>query len=83
MNQAYDRASQLIKETKISGQDVSIITEHGTVVSNAGSISINGDMIVINDPKKFAELTSIASNFEVYRKTDDTIQFDMMFYDEK
>lgn len=83
MNQAYDRASQLISEVPITGEDINIVTEHGTTVSNAGSISINGEMIMILDPKKFAELTSLASNFEVYRKTDDTIQFDMMFYDEK
>lgn len=81
VNQAFDRASELMKELRISGNDVSIVAEHGTVISNASSISINGDKIIVNDPQMFAEMTSLASNFEIYRKTDDTIQFDMMFYD--
>ena len=83
MDQVYACAVCDIVECVDCSNGTEVMIEQGTLVSNASSISINGAEIVISNPKLFAEITSSASNFEIYPKLDGSIQFDMMFYHQK
>ena len=47
---------------------------------NSGSISANLNELVIHDPTEFSALISEADNFEIYPKTDGTIQLNITFY---
>lgn len=45
-----------------------------------GSVSVRGDHILIHNKALFLKLISLASNFDVYPKTDGTIQMDFTFH---
>lgn len=47
---------------------------------NIGTISIKGTNIKFDKPEWFAQIARIASGFDVYPKTDGTIQMDLIFY---
>ncbi len=44
-------------------------------------LEIITDELIVDDMKKFCETMSIAANFEVYPRTDGTIQFNVVFND--
>lgn len=63
-----------------NGKDVDVIYELNKPYTSMGSISIIGKEIIITSPKMFARVAEMASNFEVYPKTDGTVQMNFTFH---
>ena len=48
--------------------------------ASVGVIRILAKRLVIRDPAAFARATALASNYEIYPRTDGTIMFALTFY---
>lgn len=62
------------------GKNVDITYELNTPYTSMGSVSVVGKEIVITNPALFAKIAAMASNFEVYPKTDGTVQMNFTFH---
>lgn len=62
------------------GKNVDIIYELNAPYTSMGSVSVVGKEIVITNPALFAKVAAMASNFEVYPKTNGTVQMNFTFH---
>lgn len=63
-----------------SGRGVTVSCALNTPYVSMGSVSIIGKEIKIVNTKLFTMAVSLASNFEVYTKTDGKVQMDLTFH---
>lgn len=82
-------ASDRVKEVKMAhkvlklitkGKNVDIQCELNAPYMSMGAVSITGKEIVITNPTLFTKISEIASNFEVYPKTNGTVQMNFTFH---
>lgn len=59
------------------------ITYHYTSGRKIGSLTIVGKKIKFNDTDAFLDAIDLANNFEVYPKTDGTVQMNLAFFDNR
>lgn len=62
------------------GKNVDITYELNAPYTSMGSVSVVGKEIVITNPALFAKVAAMASNFEVYPKTNGTVQMNFTFH---
>ena len=62
------------------GKNVDITYELNAPYTSMGSVSVTGNEVVITNPALFAKVAEMASNFEVYPKTNGTVQMDFTFH---
>lgn len=62
------------------GKNVDITYELNAPYTSMGSVSVTGKEVVITNPALFAKVAGMASNFEVYPKTNGTVQMDFTFH---
>lgn len=62
------------------GKNVDITYELNAPYTSMGSVSVTGKEVVITNPALFAKVAEMASNFEVYPKTNGTVQMDFTFH---
>lgn len=67
-------------KASISGRGVKAVCELNTPYTSMGSVSIIGKEIKIVNTKLFTMAISLASNFEVYTKTNGKVQMDLTFH---
>lgn len=72
---AYDAV-----KASTGGREVKVSYELNAPYTSMGSISVVGKEIKIVNTKLFTMAVSLASNFEVYTKTDGTVQMDLTFH---
>lgn len=72
---AYDAV-----KASTSGKGVKVSYELNAPYTSMGSISVTGKEIRIVNTKLFTMAVSLASNFEVYTKTDGKVQMDLTFH---
>ena len=72
---AYDIVKQLTK-----GANVKVEYHINEPVRSMGYVSIIGKNIPINNVDLFMQVTKLASNFNVYVKTNGTIEMDFTFH---
>lgn len=72
---AYDAV-----KASTGGRGVKVSYELNAPYTSMGSISVVGKEIKIVNTKLFTMAVSLASNFEVYTKTDGTVQMDLTFH---
>lgn len=72
---AYDAV-----KASTSGKGVKVSYELNAPYTSMGSISVTGKEIKIVNTKLFTMAVSLASNFEVYTKTDGKVQMDLTFH---
>ncbi len=64
----------------ISGENIQIEYEYGELSPDFGSISITGSRIVVDNPALFVKAVEIASNYDMYPKTDGKVVIDIGVY---
>lgn len=62
------------------GKNVDITYELNAPYTSMGSVSVVGKEIAINNPALFAKVAEMASNFEIYPKTNGTVQMNFTFH---
>lgn len=62
------------------GRNVDITYELNAPYTSMGSVSVVGKEIIITNPTLFAKVAVLASNFEVYPKTNGTVQMNFTFH---
>lgn len=62
------------------GKNVDITYELNAPYTSMGSVSVAGREIVITNPTLFAKVAEMASNFEVYPKTNGMVQMNFTFH---
>lgn len=62
------------------GKNVDVTYEMNTPYTSMGSVSITGREIIITNPVLFAKVAEMASNFEIYPKTNGTVQMNFTFH---
>lgn len=72
---SYEILSHIMGDNIIVSYDI-----YGQPIKTSGAISITGKEIKILDTKKFAQVSRMASNMEVYPRTDGSIVMAFMFY---
>lgn len=72
---AYELVKQLTKGTKVK------VEYHiNEPVRSMGGVNIIGKNIPINDTELFMQVANLASNFNVYAKTNGTVEMDFTFH---
>lgn len=74
--------NEMFEKVRIAteGSDTASYFENGEPLPNMKSISFVGKEIDITNPAVFAEIAASASNIEIYRKSNGTMQLDITFY---
>lgn len=62
------------------GKDVYVTYELNAPYTSMGSVSIVGKEVIITNPALFAKVAEMASNFEVYPKTNGTVEMNFTFH---
>lgn len=62
------------------GKDVDVTYELNAPYTSMGSVSIVGKEVIITNPALFAKVAEMASNFEVYPKTNGTVEMNFTFH---
>lgn len=62
------------------GKDVDVTYELNAPYTSMGSVSIVGKEVIITNPVLFAKVAEMASNFEVYPKTNGTVEMNFTFH---
>lgn len=62
------------------GKNVDVTYEMNAPYTSVGSVSITGREIIITNPVLFAKVAEMASNFEIYPKTNGTVQMNFTFH---
>lgn len=62
------------------GKNVDVTYEMNAPYTSMGSVSITGREIIITNPVLFAKVAEMASNFEIYPKTNGTVQMNFTFH---
>lgn len=62
------------------GKNVDVTYEMNAPYTSIGSVSITGREIIITNPVLFAKVAEMASNFEIYPKTNGTVQMSFTFH---
>lgn len=62
------------------GKNVDVTCEMNAPYTSMGSVSVTGREIIITNPVLFAKVAEMASNFEIYPKTNGTVQMDFTFH---
>lgn len=62
------------------GKDLNVTYELNTPYVSMGAVSVVGKEIVIADQALFVKVAEMASNFEIYPKTDGTVQMNFTFH---
>lgn len=74
------RAAHKALEMIAHGDNVCVTYDMNSPYTSMGAVSVVGKDIIITNPKLFSALIKIASNFEIYQKTDGTVQMDFTFH---
>ena len=69
----------LLKET-VTGADIEITLKKHSPITSMGVIAVSGKEIIFKDTKEFKKATSLATNFEVYSKTNGTVEMNFTFH---
>lgn len=64
----------------VRGRNVNITYDLNEPYASMGAVTIVGEEILVEDPAVFAHTAAAASNFEVYPKTDGTVQMNFTFH---
>ncbi len=72
-----DLCSDLLREAT---EDVRITSVINAPFKSMGYISLTGEEITITSPKKYLVAASLASNIDIYPKTDGTVRMDLTFH---
>ena len=75
----YQTCCELLK-TALKGSKAKIQCVPHDNSASVGVIRILAKRLIIRDPTAFARATALASNYEVYPRTDGTIMFALTFY---
>lgn len=62
------------------GKNVDVTYEMNAPYTSMGSVSITGREIIITNPVLFAKVAEMASNFEIYPKTNGMVQMNFTFH---
>lgn len=62
------------------GKNVDVTYELNEPYTSMGSVTVVGKEVIITNPVLFAKVASMASNFEVYPKTNGTVQMNFTFH---
>lgn len=62
------------------GKNVDVTYEMNAPYTSMGSVSVTGREIIITNPALFARVAEMASNFEIYPKTNGTVQMNFTFH---
>lgn len=63
-----------------NGKNVDITYELNTPYTSMGSVSVVGKEIVISNPSLFVKVAGMASNLEVFTKTNGMVQMNFTFH---
>ena len=72
-----------MKEALRFNKGVNVTYDIGGISPCMGVVSISGKTIIFNNANLFKDAKNLATNFEVYPKTDGTIQMNFGFHDLK
>lgn len=64
----------------IKGKNVKFAYDIHEPYTSMGSISVVGRELKVENPTLFVKVVKLASNFEVYPRTDGTVQMDFTFH---
>lgn len=64
----------------VSGRNVKVTCELNTPYPSMGAVSVTGRGIRVIDPALFSKVAEMSANFEVYPKTDNTVQMNFTFH---
>ena len=70
-----------MKEALRFNKGVNVAYDIGGISPCMGVVSISGKTIIFNNANLFKDAKNLATNFEVYPKTDGTIQMNFGFHD--
>lgn len=62
------------------GKNVDVTYELNEPYTSMGSVTVVGKEVIITNPMLLAKVASMASNFEVYPKTNGTVQMNFTFH---
>lgn len=62
------------------GKNVDVAYELNEPYTSMGSVTVVGKEVIITNPVLLAKVASMASNFEVYPKTNGTVQMNFTFH---
>lgn len=62
------------------GKNVDVTYELNEPYTSMGSVTVIGKEVIITNPVLLAKVASMASNFEVYPKTNGTVQMNFTFH---
>lgn len=62
------------------GKNVDVTYELNEPYTSMGSVTVVGKEVIITNPVLLAKVASMASNFEVYPKTNGTVQMNFTFH---
>lgn len=85
-SEAIEEREKLVKDVYalvqsiVSGEDVRVTCELHLPYPSVGSVSVIGKGIEIENSALLARAIGAASNFEVYPKTDGTVQMNLTFH---
>jgi len=68
------------KMKTVIGNESSVTYKLHEPYPSMGSVSVEGKDVVIEDSVKFASMIAMATNFEVYPKTDGTVKMTLTFH---
>lgn len=70
----------VMKEISKANKGVKVTYELGSPSKNMGVVSVVGKAMSFKDSKLFMGVVGLATNFEVYPKTDGTVQMNFTFH---
>lgn len=73
-------ASFLALKNAVAGDTVKVTYHLHEPYISMGFISVTGKNVLIKDSKMFSAISQLASNLEVFPKTDGTIQINLTFH---
>lgn len=62
------------------GKNIDVTYELNEPYTSMGSVTVVGKEVIITNPVLLAKVASMASNFEVYPKTNGTVQMNLTFH---
>jgi len=62
-----------------NGTDVKVENRNSNMLRSVGCISLTGKNVFVNNPEQFAEICKLASNVDIYPKSNGTMQVDFTF----
>ena len=73
-------ACETYLRTQLRGTGIKIEAIPNDGYASSGVIRVTAKELVVDDPERFVKMTELASNFEIYPRTDGKLMFALTFY---